>query len=48
MADEEDEHLDARPGDVAWELREFVKDRWSEDEWETAWVGSPLLAVLYE
>ena len=38
MADEVDEHLDAKEGDVAWEIREFVRDRWNEDEWETAWV----------
>lgn len=26
-------------GDVAFELRHFVSDRWKEDEWETAWVS---------
>jgi hypothetical protein len=32
---------EGRPGDVGFELGTFVRERWTEDEWETAWFMNP-------
>lgn len=32
---------EGRPGEVGFELGTFVRERWTEDEWETAWFMNP-------
>ena len=44
----EGEKEEGKEGDVAFELRLFVSDRWKVDEWETAWVSRRAsLSIFY-
>ena len=40
---DEEEELVRKAGD---EIATFVKRRWNEDEWETAWFVNPPVSVL--
>lgn len=31
---------------AGWEVNEFVKRRWNEDVWETAWFVNPVVSLL--